>query len=373
MCGPPEPASTVTAIFPMDSYDPAPGLTLSQIRAAIPKRCFEKSAARSVYYLIQDLAILAVLYQARPYFCFAWWAPTRFIWWNLVGFFGWSLFVVGHDAGHGSFSKSPTLNFVLGHVAHTPLLVPFVGWQSSHRKHHLNHNHVENDHSWKPLNRTDYLDFMSGTLSKFFRCTYGLLLIYPLYLLSSTGDHVSGNHFNPFDRKLFDSSQTLPAAFSTVCIVAWLGFLFSTWDVLTLLDAYFVPYLIFAAWLSLVTYLQHTDPLGVYYRDGEWTYLKGALSTIDRSYGSVINYFHHNIETHVVHHILFTSIPHYHLKEATAAVRPLLGSAYLYDARPFYTAFLDNVRKCRWVDNDGKVVKYQQQPTTKELGETKSQ
>jgi omega-3 fatty acid desaturase (delta-15 desaturase) len=61
---------------------------------------------------------------------------------------------------------------------------------------------------------------------------------------------------------------------STVCILAWLGFLFSTWDVLTLLDAYFVPYLIFAAWLSLVTYLQHTDPLGVYYRDGEWTYLK---------------------------------------------------------------------------------------------------
>lgn len=362
MCGPVEARSPVAALFPdskADTYDPAPGLTMSQIRAKIPKKCFEKSAVRSTYYLIRDFAIIGALYLLRPYFCFAWWAPTRFIWWNLVGFFGWALFVVGHDCGHGSFSNSPTLNFILGHIAHTPLLVPFVGWQCSHRKHHLNHNHVENDHSWKPLNRTDYLSFMSDSLSRFFRCTYGLLLIYPIYLLSSRGDHVSGNHFNPFDRKLFEPSQTLPAAVSTVCVVSWLAYLFSTWDALLLLDAYFVPYLVFSAWLSLVTYLQHTDPKGVYYRDGEWSYLKGALSTIDRTYGRYIDHLHHNIETHVVHHMLFTSIPHYHLKEATEAVKPLLGDSYLYDPRPFTAAFLDNVQKCRWVDNDAKVVKYQ--------------
>ena len=52
---------------------------------------------------------------------------------------------------------------------------------------------------------------------------------------------------------------------------------------------------------------------------------QGALSTIDRTYGRVIDYLHHDIGTHVVHHILFTAIPHYHLREATAAVKPLLG------------------------------------------------
>jgi fatty acid desaturase len=51
-------------------------------------------------------------------------------------------------------------------------------------------------------------------------------------------------------------------------------FLFSTFSLSTLLDAYFAPYLIFSAWLSLVTFLQHSDPQAVYYRDGEWTYLK---------------------------------------------------------------------------------------------------
>jgi hypothetical protein len=46
-----------------------------------------------------------------------------------VGFMGWALFVVGHDCGHGTYSTSKALNFIVGHVAHTPLLVPFTGWQ----------------------------------------------------------------------------------------------------------------------------------------------------------------------------------------------------------------------------------------------------
>jgi len=102
----------------------------------------------------------------------------------------------------------------------------------------------------------------------------GLLLVYPAYLLSHSGDFVSGNHFNPFDRKLFTKDETVAAAVSSVAVVAWLGWLLSTFSLPLLMDAYFAPYFIFSAWLSLVTFLQHSDPKGVYYRDGEWTYLK---------------------------------------------------------------------------------------------------
>jgi len=310
-------------------------------------------------YLLQDLAIIGALYYMRPWFCFAWWSPLRLLWWNMVGFFGWCLFVVGHDCGHGTYSNNETLNFLIGHIAHTPLLVPFTGWQASHRKHHMNHNHVENDHSWKPLPFVTYKEFMADPLSRIFRCSYGMLLVFPIYLLSHTGDFCSGNHFNPWDRKLFDKSETIPALFGTISILAWLGGLFYYIDPLTLLDAYFVPYLVFASWLSLVTYLHHTDPKGVYYREKEWTYFKGSLSTIDRTYGKIIDYLHHDIGTHVVHHMLFTSIPHYHLKEATAAVKPVLGDAYLFDSRNFVSAFAHNVQTCRWVDQKAHVVKYQ--------------
>jgi omega-3 fatty acid desaturase (delta-15 desaturase) len=51
--------------------------------------------------------------------------------------------------------------------------------------------------------------------------------------------------------------------------------------------------------------------------------VKGALSTVDRHYG-IIEDIHHNIGTHVVHH-LFSNIPHYNIVEATKYIKPLLG------------------------------------------------
>ena len=55
-------------------------------------------------------------------------------------------------------------------------------------------------------------------------------------------------------------------------------------------------------------------------RAQEWSYMRGGLSTIDRDYG-LFNKVHHDIGTHVVHH-LFPQIPHYHLTEATEARSP---------------------------------------------------
>ena len=57
---------------------------------------------------------------------------------------------------------------------------------------------------------------------------------------------------------------------------------------------------------------QHTHPALPHYVDGEWEWLRGALATVDRSYGRVLDaVFHHITDTHVAHH-LFPQMPHYH-------------------------------------------------------------
>jgi fatty acid desaturase len=59
-------------------------------------------------------------------------------------------------------------------------------------------------------------------------------------------------------------------------------------------------------------YLQHTATYIPHYRAAEFSWLRGALSTVDRTFGWPIDQIlHHITDTHVVHH-LFHTMPFYH-------------------------------------------------------------
>lgn len=94
--------------------------------------------------------------------------------------------------------------------------------------------------------------------------------------------------------------------------------------------------------------MQHTSVDVPHFDASEWTFLRGALSTVDRPY-HFVDFFHHNIGTsHVVHH-LFSRLPHYHAAEATEALKRVLGSYYQYDPTPVFQAFWREYPKCRFV------------------------
>lgn len=67
-----------------------------------------------------------------------------------------SSLVVCARSGHQSFSNNKTLNDLVGNIVHSSILVPYHGWRVSHRTHHANHGHVENDESWHPVTKKLY-------------------------------------------------------------------------------------------------------------------------------------------------------------------------------------------------------------------------
>lgn len=121
---------------------------------------------------------------------------------------------------------------------------------------------------------------------------------------------------------------------------------------------YLVPYAIVNYHLVLITFLQHTDVFMPHFRAKEWNWLRGALCTVDRSFGPLIDHcIHHIADTHVCHH-LFSKMPFYHAQEATEHIRRVLGPYYLKDNTPIARALWRAYANCQFIENDGDIVFY---------------
>jgi omega-3 fatty acid desaturase (delta-15 desaturase) len=275
------------------------------------------------------------------------------IFWYIQGTFFWALFVIGHDCGHGSFSENEKLNHLIGHLSHIPILVPYHSWRISHHKHHLNTGNIKNDESWVAVSESEYKKF--NFRQRFFRYHCYFIGGWIAYLLfGMPPKHHS--HFLP-SSILFNEQERHYVRESLIWWFLFCSFLFYIgwkFGFLFLLKYYFIPDLIFGGWISIVTLLHHTHPNVPWYRNDEWNFLRGALSSVDRNYGFIED-IHHNIGTHIVHHI-FMKIPHYHLKEASDAIKPKLGKFYKKSNENIFMAMLRTWYNCRFVPDNGNLV-----------------
>lgn len=348
----------------VDGFDAGkpPPFRIGDVRAAVPEHCWRKSPWRSLWYVARDVAVVAALGAAAADMDS--WAVWPF-YWAAQGTMFWALFVLGHDCGHGSFSDNATLNSVVGHLLHSFILVPYHGWRISHRTHHQNHGHIHRDESWHPITEGLYRQLEPRTKKLRFTVPFPLLA-FPVYLLYRSPGK-TGSHFLP-SSELFTPKEKGDVMVSTTCWCIMLASLLAmacAFGPAQVLKMYGLPYLVFVMWLDLVTYLHHHGHQErlPWYRGEEWSYLRGGLTTVDRDYGW-INNIHHDIGTHVIHH-LFPQIPHYHLVEATKAAKPVLGRYYREPQKsgplPLHLlgVLLRSLRVDHFVSDHGDVVYYQ--------------
>ena len=78
-------------------------------------------------------------------FSSALWYASLLLYWGIQGTFFTSIFVIGHDCGHDSFSNHKCLNDTVGTFMHSLILAPYYMWKLTHRIHHKNNANMDKD------------------------------------------------------------------------------------------------------------------------------------------------------------------------------------------------------------------------------------
>lgn len=287
----------------------------------------------------------------------------------LMGFW-----VLGHECGHGAFAPTELQNDVIGFILHSALLVPYFSWKYSHNKHHKFTNHLTHGETHVPKIKMELHmkkkihDFFGEDIFSILNVIIHLIFGWPSYLFAyKTGGRLQADFKTKIDKKKWkdhfhSGSQVMKSDLSWKIELSTLGCL-STIILLyyyigwASLYWYGGPYLVINAWLVCYTWLHHTHPDIPHYGSETFSFLKGALTTIDRPYHPLINHLHHEIgSTHVVHHLNYR-IPHYRAREATKEISKLLGKYYHYDDSSIYSALLRVGNECHYV-NDVKGTQY---------------
>lgn len=286
--------------------------SLSEIKRALPAEYFESHLGCSLFYVVRSLAFCVLLAWVlwgcggvdAPLLCAAAYIYVQ-------GTLLWGIFTLGHDCGHGAFSRYPRINWVVGNTLHALVLTPYEPWRLSHRSHHKHTGHTQRDEIFYPSPPRHHPPLTA---------TLGLAWFFYLALSNAPGRRkVWVYATDPLLRR--EHGLAVSVSFASVGAVLWaLMYVAGRVGWRAVLLYYGAPLFVFASWLVVVTFLHHNHPEICWYGDGEWSVVRGALSSVDRNYGWLANHLTHHINLHQLHH-LFPRIPHYHLFAATAAFR----------------------------------------------------
>jgi omega-6 fatty acid desaturase (delta-12 desaturase) len=241
------------------------------------------------------------------------------------------LFLIGHDACHGSFARKRILCAMVGRLSLTAACHVFCSWRYWHNiVHHGSTNDLDKDFVWRPLSKAEYdrASWLNRALERLFRhhSGAGLGVYYLLRILVPKMLHVprAGKRMagaTPVrDLVLFYAFQ--------LSVVVWLAgaaLLLSegsgAWAIGTnLLCGSVVPTLYVCYAIGFVVYFNHTHP------SIEWFRGKVQRSFAERQTDSTLHLRFRGLSAwmlpseimgHVVHH-LDTRIPLYRLQEAQA-------------------------------------------------------
>lgn len=343
--------------------------TPAVVRSHLPGDAHSRSTAIGVTLFVIPftlwIATLGCIVLVDP-----WWAKALL---GVVnGMFIGIVFVVGHDAAHGSLTPSRWLNRLIGRLALFPSLHPYTSWTHTHNGlHHGFTNIKEKDPGFPPLSLAEYqaLPAWRRFAERCYRTAWGLG---PYYFAEMwlKWEILPSKSRSPRNSRMFQFDRLLVLVFAG----AWVGSLIaaaiwrdeSVW--LLLLTGFAIPTIVWNYIISFVIYQHHTHPRIPWFRadDGPPYFRTQVQSTAHVMLPRAVDALFHQIMEHTAHHA-DPGVPLYRLP---AAQRALEKSFRRDIVRILWTPaqFMKIFRVCRLYDYDGhRWLNYDGTPLTTSL------
>lgn len=265
-----------------------------------------------------------------------------------------TLFVLGHDAAHGSLTSYRMANEILARLAFLPSLHNVTLWRIQHNRLHHQMPNVQGRNSWSPLSVDEYyaLSVSHRILYRIYRSAFGMA---PYYLIERWWKRKF------FPRGEIDADHLAPAILDFLMLISWLTLwlLVLIWigsasgqsnPVSAILWGFVIPFVVWNQFIGQTVLLQHTHPAVRWYRTADDASAGGGQETrtihvrFPRWYG----FLGHEIMEHPAHHIN-PMIPCYRLYAAQLRLGKILGTNAIVD-RP--TSLVSVIRRCKLYDYD---------------------
>jgi len=319
--------------------------------------------ARSLAVFGLDYCLLFALFGLSVLVA-CWW--VKVIAGLLLGLVIGQLFVIGHDACHGSLSASRRLNRLVGTLAFLPSLTPFSTWALGHNQiHHVYTNLKSRDYIWAPFSKAEYdrLSPWRRRMERMYRTPLGhglnylveiwwKHLIFPRVPAAAAGTNVYARDV----LLVLATAGCIAASAAIVALVTGQNVAF------VLLCSGFLPFVEFNAIIGFLIFQHHTSPhIRWYANEAQWKAARSQIDTVQHViFPGLFNVLFQNIMEHHAHH-LDPTISLHQLRPAQRALEKALGSSIrIVHWTP--RSFAETSRVCklydydvhRWRDFDGR-------------------
>ncbi len=258
-------------------------LPASTARSGLGQRERLDYARRLIVVPVLLFLAIACVYLGLVFLALAVPAPFGFLLAPICGLAIGTLFIVGHDACHNSFTASPWLNQTIGRLAFLPSLHGFSLWDLGHNRMHHRYNNVRGwDAVWEPWSPDDYRSHgrIRRALYRFHRSPggvgfYYLMVLWASYLtFSAPAIYRNMRLIYIVDTALW---MLFLAAQCWVCIMV--GAHFGHGVAASLAIGVVIPFLVWNGLMSVTVYVHHTHPLIRWYPDvAAWQADRGVVN-----------------------------------------------------------------------------------------------